>query len=204
MPPDQVSPEWRRSWRVLAAVISATEATGRSAAAVEPAPFTVQRPSRCRGDLAISSSVTAVLTMARRTLQASSAVEPSGTSREARGTRNARCGREAPELDTAELRKNVPPQEPVVLAAGGPCQVGAGLHPPVGVLLESLPAGTRVDPGATSDLGLLDAQPRRRVCLGTKRVVGLVPRPSIGVARLVAAKSELADVAEVAPSLTPS
>ena len=51
---DQVSPEWRRSWRVLAAVISATEATGRPAAAVEPAPFTV------KGDLAITTSASHV------------------------------------------------------------------------------------------------------------------------------------------------
>ena len=109
-------------------------------------------------------------------------------------------GRQVPELDTIEPGKNVQPHEPVVLAAGGRCQVGPGLHPPVGVLLESLAAEVRVDPGTTSDLGLLDAQPRGRVSLGTKGMVGLVPRTPEEVTSLLAAASELADVAEAAPS----
>jgi len=100
----------------MAAVSSATEATGRSAAAVEPAPFTVQgglgdQPiGHGRVDNGSQDPVGAVGCRALRE-PVSELVVP--------GKHGG--GSQAPELDTTELRKNVQPQEPVVLAAGGPC-----------------------------------------------------------------------------------
>ena len=78
------------------------------------------------------------------------------------------------ELDLAEGREDVQPQEALVLAPGAVGQVGA-LHPGAGVLLEGLLAPVRVDPGATSEVGLGVGQPGAGVGLGGERPLGVDP-----------------------------